>query len=168
MSGSPARSLGSRSRVGTRDPRAVLASLAGPMLGILAVEFLLGMVLNLFVTLPTGGAVAILASNGFLILHILLAVALIGIGGRAVSVSVRSHERRLVGASLLALLSAVGATLAGLSFTVGPGGADASLAMSVGFIGLLVAAALLLRFAHRPVDGSERGGPGGMGSEPEV
>jgi hypothetical protein len=137
MSASPAPSS-------ARDPRAFLAFLGLPMIGLLALELLLGMALNLFTTLPTGGPGAILASSPVLIVHILIGVLLVGITGRALVVSFRVGERSTLLASALGLVSVLVAFLAGVSFTFGDQSASASYAMSAGFTGAFVSAGMLL------------------------
>ncbi|MCI4366615.1 MAG: hypothetical protein L3K08_02565 [Thermoplasmata archaeon] len=125
--------------------RPALLRLAWPLLVLVLIEFFLGMALNLFVALPTGaGAVAILESSPVLVLHVLIAIALVGISARAVRMASRLKDRELLGVTGLALVSAIVAALAGAGFTFGGQAPDASFGMAVGFGGILIAAFLLL------------------------
>jgi hypothetical protein len=133
----------SRAAVRVRGPTAA-ASLAIPMLGMLAIELLLGMALNLFVTVPTGSPVSVLLSSPILVLHVLLGVLLLGIAARAVVLSIRASDRGSLGASLLAFVSVVAAFLAGLSFVFYGQTSASSYAMTVGFTGAFLGAALIL------------------------
>lgn len=152
-----------------RTPDRELSRLGWPILGLLAVQFLLGMGLNLYVVLPSGSVGAILASSPVLILHVLVALFLIGISARALLLAWRLRARRALAGGILALLSALVATGAGVSFTFGTGGAGASYAMSIGFVGMLIGAAALVPGFPRPGENPRAQGPGdrlGAGSEP--
>lgn len=117
-----------------------------PIVALLAIEFLLGMALNLFVGPATGSAATILASNPVLIVHILVAVMLIGITGRAVTLSARLGDGPLLAGASLGLAGAVVATLAGSSFTFGSSQSTVvSYVMSLGFAVVLIGAVILLR-----------------------
>ncbi len=118
--------------------------LALPMVILLAVEFLLGMALNLFVAVGNGSAVAVLSSNPVLVAHVVVALLLLGLSGRAVVGSFRYPVRSLRVGAALALVSSVAATLAGSSFTFGGQNGWASYGMSVAFLGVLMGAFLLL------------------------
>ncbi|MCI4319118.1 MAG: hypothetical protein L3K23_03165 [Thermoplasmata archaeon] len=134
-------------------PRPPISSvLAIPLLGLLAVEFLLGMALNLFIAVPSGSPATILATSPWLDVHIAVGVMLLGLLGRVLSLGVRARDRSTAVAGAIGLGSGLGAFLAGLSFAFGGGSAGASYLMSVGFAGLLLSAALLLRasWTRRP------------------
>ncbi|MCI4326563.1 MAG: hypothetical protein L3K16_02870 [Thermoplasmata archaeon] len=121
-----------------------LDRLAVGMFALLALEFLLGMALALFVSLPMGaGVVAILVSTPVLDLHILLALALIGISARALVLARRESERGPLVAAGVALVSAIVATGAGWTFAFDGQAPDASFVMAVGFLGVLLGAFLL-------------------------
>lgn len=138
------------------------------MLGMLAIEFILGMALNLFLALPSeGGIVAILESSPVLVLHLLLGVGLVGIAARATALSFRSPLRAQRAAGPFALLSGLVAFLAGISFAFGGQAPSASFVMSLGFVGMAVAAAVLLasrssgaRLANFPIEPDLRHGAG--------
>jgi hypothetical protein len=114
-----------------------------PFLALVLVEFLLGMVLNLFVTLPTGATLTVLASP-WLDVHLAVGVLLLGIAAQGLRLAIvvgTARDRVVTAAGLIAGLVAFGA---GLSFVFGSASATASYAMSVGFTGLLVEAGYLL------------------------
>jgi hypothetical protein len=121
-----------------------LATLGVPMLGLLAVEFLLGMALALYVVLPSGSPLTILASSPLLWVHILVGFLLIGITANAFRWTLHGAPRAAQLMTALGLVSAVGAFLAGMAFAFGDQSATASYAMSVGFVGVLVDAGYLL------------------------
>lgn len=129
---------------GMAPDRTRLSYLGVPLLGLLAVQFLLGMDLNLYVTLPTGSPGAILESNLVLLLHVAVAVLLLGLGANIVRVAIRAGVRRDVAVSLLGLASLAVAFAAGLWFAFGTGGNAASFAMSGGFVGAVLEAGYLL------------------------
>lgn len=134
-----------------------LNRLAIGMFVLLAIEFLLGMALALFVSLPMGaGVVAVLTSSPVLDLHILLAVFLIGISARATALARGRSERTLLSASGLALASSLVATAAGWSFAFDGQAPVASFVMSLGFLGVLLGAFVL----HRHPGDRETRSPG--------
>ena len=146
--------------------RSELSDLGWPLLGLLLLEFLLGMAVNLYTPLPSGSPAEVLAGQPLLWLHIVVGVLLVGITSQAVVVSLRG---RVPGARVFAsvgLASALIAFIAGMAFTFGGQDPAASYVMSVGFAGLFVSAGGLL-WAGRPaglgvaapVDGSGGHGP---------
>ncbi len=136
----------------------LLPFLAGPMLALLVAEFLLGMALNLWVALPSGDGVGALLTSPVLLAHVALAVLLVGISARAVVIARRLDHREAIGASSLALLSAILASVAGWAFTFGGQSAGEAYAMAAGFAGVLVGAFLLLGLRGRLGPTSPRGG----------
>lgn len=147
---------------GVRAGRAPVttATLAIPLFAMLGIELILGVVLNVFVTLPMGASVvALLTSSALLDVHILFAVTIIGISARAVLVSRRQATRNPLYGSVVALLSALVATAAGWDFAFYGQAPAASLVMSLGFVGVLVGAILMRgwvggRSSRRPADGA--------------
>jgi hypothetical protein len=124
--------------------RATSASLALPLFGLLAIEFILGMTLALFVSLPSGKAiVTILTSSAVVDVHLVIAFLIIGTSARALVVSLGESIPLAVYGSVIALLSALVATVAGWDFSFYGQGAGASFVMSMGFLGVLVGAFLL-------------------------
>jgi hypothetical protein len=125
------------------DPRRRLRILGVPLLGLLAVEFLLGMALNLYITIPGGSPVSIVEADPILIGHIVVGVLLLGITSQVLGLGVKLQDRRAEVAGAIGLLSAVVASLGGMDFTFGGQNAAVSYVMSVGFTGVLFSAALL-------------------------
>lgn len=150
MSGTPSAGASPASERDARD-RALLGFLGVPILALLAAQFLLGMALNLYVPVGTGSAPSILSGNVVLLAHIALAALLIGGSARVVALAARLHDRHALGAGLVTLIGAVGASAAGLSFTFGGQDAGASFGMSLGFAAVLVGTmGLLARGAPTP------------------
>jgi hypothetical protein len=131
-------------RMGARDPREQLRLLGLPMLGLLGVELLLGMSLNLFTTLPTGSVESVLLSNPVLIVHVLIGVLLIGTMARAVALARRADSRRVLGVASLGLVSVLVAFLAGVSFAFVSQTAASSYFMTVGFTGAFLSVGFLV------------------------
>jgi hypothetical protein len=145
---------------GTSRRRTTLERLAIGIFLLLSIEFVLGMVLALFVSLPLGpGVVAILGSSPVLLLHLVVAVSLVGISARALTLARRSAGRVPRYASTLALGSSVTATLAGWDFAFYGQSPIASFVMALGFLGVL-AGAFLLRAPPREVVPALAPGPG--------
>ena len=140
------------------EPLVRLRALGAPFLGLVVIEFLLGMSLNLLVTLPTGSPATILESSPLLDLHVVLGVLLLGISGNAVRLASRSGAPRAIGVTLLGLVSGFTAFGAGLAFAFGDQSPAASYAMSVGFVGLLITAGYLLSLRAAPNDVSSHRG----------
>lgn len=137
--------------------RAGLARLGPPFLGLVTVEFLLGISLNLFVALPTGSPTSVLAASPLLDVHLLVGLLLLGIATNVFRLALREKRRAPAVVTGLGLLSGLGAFAAGLSFAFGSPSAAASFAMSAGFVGLMLEAAYLLSL-RRAVDSPMRGG----------
>lgn len=137
-----------------------LRSFGPPLLGMLVVEFLFGMVLNLGPPLSTGAPWAVLASSPALLVHVALALLLVGITANALRWASASGERTAIGVTAFGLASVVTALLAGFDFAFGAGTAAASFAMSAGFTGALIEAAYLLR---RPLPAADPTDPVGRG-----
>lgn len=127
-----------------------LGGLGAPMLGLLVVEFLLGMALTLFVTLPTGSPLTVLAASPVLWVHIAVGFLLIGIAARAVREAWRERDAAARGVTALGLVSALLAFLAGMAFAFGDQSPAASYVMSVGFTGVLIDAGYLLARRRHP------------------
>lgn len=115
--------------------------LALPLFVLLAIEFALGILLNLYLTLPSGATVfAVLTSSAVLDLHIVFAVLIIGITARSSVIAPRSEDRRARWGSWLGLLSALLATAAGADFVFNGQNPTASVVMTIGFVGVLAGA----------------------------
>lgn len=122
-----------------------LRVLAWVALLLLSVEFVLGMLVNLFVEIPSplpgtaGGILQALVwslaqtSMPSLWLHVALGLALLLIGIALLVLSIAARQRRWIIASLVAVLGILFATLSGTGF-VNTGEDASSLAMSIGFV----------------------------------
>ncbi len=125
------------------DRLARLGQLGPPYLALVLIEFLLGMLLNLFAALPSGSPTSILAASPLLDVHVAIGVLLLGIGANSVRLASATRSRAALVVSSVGVVSGVGAVVAGMAFAFGSQSPLASFAMSVGFVGLLVAAGYL-------------------------
>lgn len=117
---------------------------AAVSLALLAVQFLLGMITNLYISLPShsyGGAFAMRAmmsasggARALFTLHMMLGPLLVIAGFATLVTAGVSRRHRDVVLSTAGLLGILVAGYAGLSFLMGGGGNAASLVMSVGFL----------------------------------
>ncbi len=135
---------------GTPDRLLRLQALGFPFLGLLAVEFLLGMLLNLLVPLPSGSPSSILQASPLLDIHVVFGLLLLGISVNALRLAAGARHLRATVFTGLGMASGVAAFAAGLDFAFGGQSAGASYAMSVGFIGLLLEAGYLLHLRRGP------------------
>jgi hypothetical protein len=116
-----------------------LVRLRGASLGVvvmLIIQFILGMIYNLYGTAPTSAKPIGLFSGPTIALHVILGIVL---GLAAIARLVRAIGARhslTIWLSALGLLSIIGAGFAGLGFT-GSGAASASLGMSLAFAAAL-------------------------------
>jgi hypothetical protein len=118
-----------------RDQAARLARLRGSSFGVvvmLIIEFILGMIYNLYGTAPTPTKSIGLFSSPDLALHVVLGILLFiaAVGQLVRSIGVR--HALSIWLSAIGLLSILGAGFAGLGFT-GSGANGASLGMSLAF-----------------------------------
>jgi len=121
-----------------------------PILTLLAIELVLGAVLDAFVNLPMGASVvAVLTSQPVLDLHIVVAVLLIGLSGHALATSRREPTRKPLLAALLTLLSALVASAGGWEFVFNGQNPASGGVMTLGFVGVLVGAILLRIWGSR-------------------
>ena len=139
----PANARGQRS--GTRStpsrrapaPTGRSANIAAPlgMLGLLAMQFLLGMALNLYVTIPPFGAgmAAMMRTGPLVMAHMMLGMVLAG-GALLTLATALPWGRRAVGCAAAALAGILVAGLGGLLFLLGGQTSGASYLMAVGFL----------------------------------
>jgi hypothetical protein len=128
------------------SPRATLAVIGWPALGLLTLEFVLGMALNLYTTVPTGPTLGIFESSPVLDFHLVAGILLVGIMARAFGLSFRDPGTTVRVAGSVGLASTIIAFLSGLAFVFGGQSALASLTMSLGFVGAFMAAAVFVAF----------------------
>ncbi len=123
-----------------------LPRLTGIVLRTLATEFLLGMILNLYVALPFPSPLDLVAVAGIavLVLHIFLAIALVVASVWMVTMARRTPDRFALGASAVTAAGVLLAFLAGVDFTGAGQSNPASFLMTVGFFVAMMATSLLL------------------------
>ncbi len=117
--------------------RGRLAGVAIPLglLGLLGVQFLLGMAVNLFVHLsPAGAGMAEMMGNGPLVgLHMMLGMILAAGGVLGVATAL-PNGRQATACAVVALGGILAAGLGGLAFLMGGQSNGASYLMAVGFL----------------------------------
>ena len=118
-------------------PAARSANIAAPlgMLGLLAMQFLLGMELNLYVTIPPFGAgmAAMMRTGPLVMMHMMLGMILAGGALLALAMAL-PWGRRAVGCAAAGLAGILVAGLGGLLFLMDGQGNGASYLMAVGFL----------------------------------
>jgi hypothetical protein len=130
------------------DPTVRLARLRRSNFGILImliVQFVLGMIYNLYGTAPTSTKSIGLFSSPDLALHVVLGILLFLAAVGQLVQTIRARHTLALGLSAVGLLSILGAGFAGLGFT-GSGSNGASLGMSLAFA-LALACYVVLAFA---------------------
>ena len=136
----------SGTRAGGQDQAVRLARLRRSSLGVvvmLIVQFILGMIYNLYGTAPTSTKSIGLFSSPDLALHVILgALLFLAAVGQLVQ-AIRVRHRLSTWLSALGLLSILGAGFAGLGFA-GSGADGASLGMSLAFAVALACYAILV------------------------
>ena len=127
---------------------AKLARVRGAATGgvfMLILQFILGIIYNLYGTAPTSTKAIGLFSNGWLIVHEIMAILLLAATIGLVVQATRTDSGLAKGMSWVALISIVGAIGAGISFTRN-GASGASLGMALAFaLALWCYAVLLVR-----------------------
>jgi len=135
-------------RAAGSDPTVRLARLRRSNFGILImliVQFVLGMIYNLYGTAPTSTKSIGLFSSPDLALHVVLGILLFLAAVGQLVQTIRARHTLALGLSAVGLLSILGAGFAGLGFT-GSGANGASLGMSLAFA-LALACYVVLAFA---------------------
>jgi len=128
-----------------------LARLRMSSLGLvtmLILEFILGIVYNLYGTAPTSTKSIGLFSSPVLALHVVLAILLVVAAVMQLIRAVGARHRLTIWMSAIGLLGILAAGFAGLAFT-GNGAAGASLGMALAFA-VSLAAYVVLVFALAP------------------
>ena len=122
-------------RVAGRDPAVRLARLRRSSLSVVAmliVQFILGMIYNLYGTAPTSAKPVGLFSSPDLALHVILGIVLFLAAVGQLVQAIGARHKLSIWLSAIGLLSILGAGFAGLGFT-GSGADGASLGMSLAF-----------------------------------
>ena len=132
-----------------------LVRLRGSSIGLVAmlvIQFILGMIYNLYGTAPTSKKSIELFSSPLIALHVVLGILLFLAAVAHLVRAIGARHRPSVWLSAVGLVSIIGAGFAGLGFT-GSGAAGASLGMSLAFaLALVCYIALLVVLA--PASGS--------------
>ncbi len=130
-------------------PPATVPFLAGILTGLLALEFLLGMALNLYMTIPSGGVGALsLAGRTVLVLHIIVGILVVTTALRMTILAAKAHNGRRTALSAIALVGMVLAFLAGADFAFsGPNDAS-SFTIAFGFFLGMFCSALIVAGIH--------------------
>jgi hypothetical protein len=146
-----------------------LVRLRGASIGVvvmLIIQFILGMIYNLYGTAPTSTKSVGLFSSPTIALHVIVGI-LLGLAAIAQLVrAIGSRHSPTIWLSALGLLSIIGAGFAGLGFA-GSGAAGASLGMSLAFavaLACYVALIVVLPSAASPVPGASRAAADGRRS----
>jgi len=130
-----------------------LARLRGSSIGLVAmlvIEFILGMIYNLYGTAPTSRKSIGLFSSPDLALHVILGILLFVAAVVQLIRAIGPRHALSIWLSAIGLVSIIGAGFAGLGFT-GSGAASASLGMSLAFaLALACYTALLVVLAPGP------------------
>jgi hypothetical protein len=147
-------------RAAGRTQQERLIRLRGASLGVvvmLIIQFILGMIYNLYGTAPTSAKPIGLFSGPTIALHVILGI-LLGLAAIAQLVrAIRARHSLTIWLSALGLLFIIGAGFAGLGFT-GSGAAGASLGMSLAFAAALACYVALIVLL--PSGGAARHGTG--------
>ena len=136
----------SRRHAAGQDRTERLARLRRSSLGavvMLIVQFILGMIYNLYGTAPTSTKSIGLFSSPDLALHVILGILLFLAAVAQLVRAIGTRHKLSMWLSALGLLSILGAGFAGLGFT-GSGAAGASLGMSLAFAVALACYAVLV------------------------
>ena len=139
------------SRAAGQPQESRLARLRLSSLGLvimLIIQFILGMVYNLYGTAPTSTKSIGLFSSPVLALHVVLAILLVIAAVMQLIRAIGARHRLTIWMSAIGLLGILAAGFAGLGFT-GSGAAGASLGMSLAFA-VSLAAYVVLVFALAP------------------
>ena len=134
-------------RAAGSDPAVRLARLRRSNFGLLImliVQFVLGMIYNLYGTAPTSAKSVGLFSSPDLALHVILGILLFLAAVGQLVQAIRARHSLTIWLSAIGLLSILGAGFAGLGFA-GNGASGASLGMSLAFA-LALACYVILAF----------------------
>ncbi|MGH3181221.1 MAG: hypothetical protein ACRDOE_04835, partial [Streptosporangiaceae bacterium] len=115
---------------------------------LLIIEFILGMVYNLYGTAPTDSKSIGLFSSPALALHVIVAILLVIAAVGQLIRAIGARHRLAIWMSTVGLLGILGAGFSGLGFTI-KGAAGASLGMSLAFA-VSLACYVVLVFALAP------------------
>ncbi len=143
-----------------RGRREVTASfMAGVLIALLSIQFLLGTYLDLYVTIPSGGNLGAMDLGGLavLILHIIVGIMVIGTSARLLVIAARAHNGRQTALAAIAALGMVLAFVAGAAFSFGSQSNAASFTMAFGFFVRMICSALIVAGAQVPRPAADSG-----------
>ena len=122
-----------RSSIGTRKPANTAASLG--MLGLLTVQFLIGMAVNLYVTLPSAnsGMAGMMRGGPLVMIHMMLGIILI-LGALVAFVTSLPYGRWAIVCAAISLGGMILAGVGGITFLMGGESNSASFLMAIGFL----------------------------------
>jgi hypothetical protein len=130
-----------------------LVRLRGSSIGLVAmlvIQFILGMIYNLYGTAPTSKQSVGLFSSPTIALHVILGILLFLAALAQLIRAIGARHSLSIWLSAVGLVSIIGAGFAGLGFA-GSGAASASLGMSLAFaLALVCYVAMLVALAPRP------------------
>jgi hypothetical protein len=138
-----------------RLARIRISSLGGVIM--LIIEFILGIVYNLYGTAPTASKSIGLFSSPLLALHVIVAILLVIAAAGQLIRAIGTRHRLTIWMSAIGLLGILGAGFSGLGFA-GNGAAGASLGMALAFA-VALAAYVVLVFALPSSSGPSSSGP---------
>ena len=139
----------------SRLARIRISSLGGVIM--LIIEFILGIVYNLYGTAPTASKSVGLFSSPLLALHVIVAILLVIAAVGQLIRAVGTRHRLTIAMSAVGLLGILGAGFSGVGFA-GNGAAGASLGMALAFA-VSLAAYVVLVFALPSSSGPSSSGP---------
>jgi hypothetical protein len=113
-----------------------LSRVASIEVSLLGLEFVLGMVLNLFVPFPSDGSLSGVAviSIAILVFHIVVAFVLLGLGFVLVALSAKSNNRSAILGSVVVMAGVIISFLGGVTFSFGGEDNLYSFVMAIGFL----------------------------------
>lgn len=122
-----------RSSIGTRKPANTAASLG--MLGLLTVQFLIGMAVNLYVTLPSAnsGMAGMMRGGPLVMIHMMLGIILV-VGATVAFAIALPYGRWAVTCAAISLVGMLVAGVGGITFLMGSQSNGASFLMAIGFL----------------------------------
>lgn len=146
-----------RTAAPAKTPSARLAQVRSASVGLvlmLIIEFVLGIVYNLYGSMPPAGKSIGLFSNGWLVVHEIMAILVLAAAIDLVIRAMRTGHGRAKAMSWVGLIAVIAAIGAGLGFTRN-GDDGASLGMSLAFAVALTC--YVLNIVRLPADSSGAG-----------
>lgn len=131
-------------------PRSRIVRWAWALLVLLLIQNVLGIYLNLFVTLPPShDLAALIASYAVLAIHVIVGFLILGAAAVVLFLAARSRRTTLWVSALVSLVFAFLAFSSGVEFTVGGQDNVLSFVMELAFLGVVAFDVLVLYVATR-------------------